>query len=166
MKAILGLGNPGLRYINTRHNIGFNILEQFALKHNLEFDSSSVTFDSAEGILEGSRFLLVKPTTFVNLSGIAARQVFEQYDVSLADFLVLTDDVNLSLGKIRIRNSGGDGGHNGLHSIIEHLGIENFPRIRFGIGDYFESGNIAIDDQIQAICVQHVDHLFSIDQRI
>ncbi len=143
MKVIFGIGNPGERYKFTRHNIGFIIIDYFAEIHNLEFKPSKFDFYYAEGYLESFRYLLVKPTTYVNNSGIAAKEIFNNYDVNLADFLVVTDDVNLDEGKIRIRNSGGDGGHNGIASIIYHLETDRFPRLRFGIGKNFQNGDLA-----------------------
>ena len=139
----MGLGNPGLRYINTRHNIGFTILDSYAFRHNLEFNSRTETYYFTESLQGQSPFLLVKPITYVNLSGIAAKHILDKYDISPPNLLVITDDVNLELGKIRFRSSGGDGGHNGLNSIIYHLQSEDFPRIRIGIGDDFENGNLA-----------------------
>jgi PTH1 family peptidyl-tRNA hydrolase len=86
---------------------------------------------------------LIKPTTYVNLSGIAAEDFFDHHEIDITEFLVVTDDVNLDEGKIRIRKSGGDGGHNGIHSLIYHLGSELFPRIRFGVGNKFDKGEMA-----------------------
>lgn len=140
---IFGIGNPGERYKLTRHNIGFIIIDYFAEIHNLEFKPSKFDFYYAEGQLESFRYILVKPTTYVNNSGIAAKEIFNNYDVNLTDFLVVTDDVNLDEGKIRIRNSGGDGGHNGIASIIYHLESDRFPRLRFGIGKNFQNGDLA-----------------------
>jgi len=143
LKVIFGIGNPGERYKLTRHNIGFIIIDYFAEIHNLEFKPSKFDFYYAEGQLESFRYILVKPTTYVNNSGIAAKEIFNNYDVNLTDFLVVTDDVNLDEGKIRIRNSGGDGGHNGIASIIYHLESDRFPRLRFGIGKNFQNGDLA-----------------------
>ncbi len=143
MKVVFGIGNPGEKYTFTRHNIGFIIIDYLAKKHNLEFKPSKFDFYYAEGELDSFRYFLIKPTTYVNNSGIAAKDIFEYYDISLPDFLVVTDDVNLDEGKIRIRNSGGDGGHNGIASIIYHLETDQFPRLRFGIGKRFEPGEMA-----------------------
>ncbi len=140
---IFGIGNPGEKYKFTRHNIGFIIIDYFAKKHNLEFKPSKFDFYYAEGILDSFRYFLIKPTTFVNNSGIAAKDIIENYKVNLSDFLVVTDDVNLEPGKIRIRNAGGDGGHNGIASIIYHLETDKFPRLRFGIGADFDKGELA-----------------------
>ena len=115
---IFGIGNPGKKYENTKHNIGFQILDKLAEKHKLTFKAENKEYYSTGSIINASRFLLVKPVTYVNLSGVAAKEVIEKYNVPISEFLVITDDLNLELGKIRIRRSGGDGGHNGLHSII------------------------------------------------
>lgn len=141
MRIIFGIGNPGSKYNNTRHNIGFLILDRLAKKLNLEFQPSKYDFYYAGSASSTSPFFLVKPTTYVNLSGNAAIDIFENYNVDLQDFLVVTDDLNLELGKIRIRQSGGDGGHNGISSIIYKLGNDKFPRLRFGIGQEFEQTN-------------------------
>jgi len=139
---IFGIGNPGKKYINTKHNTGFLILNKFAQKHNLQFEASKFQFEIAGGSFTDTRFFLVKPSTYVNLVGIAARELKENYKFENEDFLVVTDDLNLPFGKIRIRNSGGDGGHNGIHSIIYHFENDNFPRLRFGIGREFNSGEM------------------------
>ncbi|MCF8241155.1 MAG: aminoacyl-tRNA hydrolase [Melioribacteraceae bacterium] len=143
MRIIFGIGNRGKRYERTRHNVGFYVLDKFAEKHKLELTSSYLDFIYAGGMLNASPFFLVKPENFVNLSGQAAFQALDKFNISSEDFLVVTDDVNLQLGNIRIRKSGGDGGHNGLHSIIYNLNTESFPRIRIGIGDQFEDGKMA-----------------------
>lgn len=143
MKAVLGIGNPGRNYQNTRHNIGFRILDKFTEKHSLVFTASKFDYLYADGKLNSSAFFLIKPTTYVNLSGIAAKDFLDHHEVDITDFLVVTDDVNLEEGQVRIRKSGGDGGHNGVHSLIYHLESETFPRIRFGIGKAFAKGEMA-----------------------
>lgn len=143
MKAVLGIGNPGSRYNNTRHNIGFHILDRFADKHKLLFKESEYDYVYAGGELNTSPFFLIKPTTYVNLSGLAAVDLCDHYDIPPENLLVVVDDVNLNLGKLRVRKAGSDGGHNGLKSIIYHLVTDNFPRLRFGIGSDFEKGDMA-----------------------
>ena len=143
MRAVLGIGNPGKKYEDTRHNIGYSILNKFAEKHKLYFKASKGDFYIAGSEINASPFFLVKPTTYVNLSGIAANDVLDYYRINLEDFLVVADDINLPAGNIRIRKSGGDGGHNGIASIIYHLQSNNFPRLRFGIGDDFKKGEMA-----------------------
>lgn len=143
MRAVLGLGNPGSRYQFTRHNIGYILLDLFAKKHDLKFDASRKDYYYSKGELLNSPFVLIKPTTYMNLSGIAAADLIADYQIPLNELLVVYDDINLEPGQIRIRKSGSDGGHNGLHSIIYHLGSENFPRLRFGIGSEFGKGDLS-----------------------
>lgn len=140
MKAlIVGLGNPGKEYEFTRHNIGFLILDNFSNKENLSWKveryASVTTFR-----IKGRELILIKPSTYMNLSGKAVKYWMEKEKISLESLLVLCDDISLPFGKIRIRSKGSDGGHNGLLSIIESLGTENFSRLRFGIGNDFPKG--------------------------
>jgi len=143
LRAIFGIGNPGAEYENTRHNAGFDILDLFAEKHSLLFKPSKGDFYFAGSSIEATQFYLIKPITYVNRSGLAVLDFFEKYNIELEDFLVVADDINLDIGKIRIRKSGGDGGHNGIASIIYHLNTDQFPRLRFGIGSDFQKGNMA-----------------------
>ncbi|MBU2491230.1 MAG: aminoacyl-tRNA hydrolase [Bacteroidetes bacterium] len=143
MRAVLGIGNPGKKYEDTRHNIGFIILNKFAEKHKLYFKPSKGEYFIAGSDFNASPFFLIKPATYVNLSGIAAKEFLDSYKVRLEDLLIVADDINLEPGKIRIRKSGGDGGHNGIASLIYHLQSDQFPRIRFGIGNDFEKGGMA-----------------------
>lgn len=143
MRAVIGLGNPGKKYESTRHNIGFIILDEIAYKHKLTFKPSKNDYLYSEGSILSSDFFLVKPTTYMNLSGIAIVDFLSKYLIPLNDILVIVDDVNLELGKIRLRQSGSDGGHNGLKSIIYHLQDDKFPRLRFGVGNKFEKGELA-----------------------
>ena len=140
MRVILGIGNPGSKYSGTRHNIGFDIIDHLAEKWKLEFSTSKKDYYFTGGNINASRFMLVKPSTYVNLSGIAAEQVIGEYEIGLEDLLIVCDDINLGLGKIRLRTSGGDGGHNGIVSLIYNLESDQFPRLRFGIGSDFENG--------------------------
>jgi len=143
LRAVIGLGNPGKKYESTRHNIGFIILDELAEKYKITFKSSKKDYFYSEGSLLSSDFFLVKPTTYMNLSGIAVLDFISYYQIDVKDVLVIVDDVNLESGKIRLRQSGSDGGHNGLKSIIYHLENDNFPRLRFGIGNKFEKGKLA-----------------------
>lgn len=138
MRAIVGLGNPGSKYEFTRHNIGFMILDQFAQKHKLEFSPSKGDYYSVGSVINTSHFILYKPISYMNNSGISVQQIIENDKIKLEDILILSDDINLELGKLRIRTSGGDGGHNGLSSIIYHLNSDKFTRLRFGVGNEFE----------------------------
>lgn len=129
-----------MKYQRNRHNAGFLVLNYFAESHSLSFKPAKGDYYFCEGSIEGYRFFLIKPTTYVNGSGIAAKQFVESYEIEVKDLLVVCDDVNLETGKLRVRKSGGDGGHNGLASIIYHLNSDQFPRLRFGIGNDFEQG--------------------------
>lgn len=142
MKAIVGLGNPGARYENTRHNIGFMVLDAFAAKHNLSFSPDKGEYYSVGSNFIASHFCLYKPTTFMNLSGNAVSDIIEKHDLELNDILIITDDINIPTGKIRFRESGGDGGHNGLSSIIYSLETNKFNRLRFGVGNEFDDGKM------------------------
>lgn len=143
MRAVIGLGNPGKKYESTRHNIGFIILDELAAKYKITFKSSKKDYLFSEGSLLSSDFFLVKPTTYMNLSGIAVLDFISEYQIDIKDVLVIVDDVNLESGKIRLRQSGSDGGHNGLKSIIYYLENDNFPRLRFGVGNKFKKGKLA-----------------------
>ncbi len=138
MRLIVGIGNPGSRYKNNRHNVGFQFLDFFVQKKMLQFKASKFQFHFTEGELFGEPFVLLKPDTYVNNSGLAVLDCINHYRIEVNDVLVVVDDINLALSKIRIRKSGGDGGHNGLYSIIYHLESKDFSRLRIGIGDDFE----------------------------
>ncbi|MGK9367710.1 aminoacyl-tRNA hydrolase, partial [Melioribacter sp. Ez-97] len=144
MRAVIGLGNPGKEYENTRHNIGFIVLDRFADLHNLNF-KPEYNYLISEGSIGSSDFILVKPVTFMNLSGLAVKNLLRKYEIPTEEMLVITDDIYLEAGRLRIRKSGGDGGHNGLKSIIEHLESNNFPRLRFGIG---EPGDLTLSEYV------------------
>lgn len=143
MHIIVGIGNPGSRYKNNRHNVGFQFLDFFCEKKKLVFKASKFDYHFAEGKISGAPFVLIKPDTYVNNSGLALLDCVNHYKVDVENLLVVVDDINLSLADIRIRKSGGDGGHNGLSSIIYHLQSKNFSRIRIGVGNDFQSGNLA-----------------------
>ena len=142
MQVIIGIGNPGSRYRFNRHNVGFQFLDYFAEKKSLNFKASKFDYYFAEGGSDNNPFLLVKPSSYVNNSGIPVLSVLEEYKIQLSNLLVIVDDINIPVSTIRVRKSGGDGGHNGLGSIIYHLNSQEFPRLRIGIGNDFESGNL------------------------
>ena len=121
MRVIFGIGNPGIRYENTRHNAGFLLLDFFAQRKSLSFKETTGEYFEAEGNISDKHYILIKPTTYVNNSGIAARQDIDKYSLPIEDFLVVCDDTNLKNYLLRVRLSGSDGGHNGLNSIIYHL---------------------------------------------
>ena len=136
---IVGLGNIGAEYVNTRHNIGFKILNFIANKEGASFNDLKLG-SVAEIKIKGKTFILLKPNTFMNLSGKAVHYWMEKEKISLDRVLVITDDLNLSFGTIRIRSKGSDGGHNGLKNITLVLNTQEYARFRFGISDEFKKG--------------------------
>jgi len=136
---VTGLGNVGDEYHETRHNIGFMILDALAKASNITFSDKRYGF-VAEYRYKGRTFILLKPSTYVNLSGKAVNFWLQKESVPQENLLVLADDLSLPFGTIRLRPRGGDGGHNGLTSIIENLGLQDFARLRFGIGGEFPYG--------------------------
>lgn len=131
---IIGLGNIGRKYRGTRHNLGFELLDLIAAQWNLKEKPGNGDFYLVEKECDGKIVRLVWPTTYMNNSGIAALQVMQRYQLIPDDLLVVYDDLNLSLGRLRIRSEGSDGGHNGMADIIYHLGTEKIARMRLGIG--------------------------------
>ena len=136
---IIGLGNPGNEYVSTRHNIGFDVLNAFALKHNVFFQSSRLA-DVAEIKFKGKIFVCIKPTTFMNLSGRAVKYWLDKEKIAIEHSLTVVDDLALPLSKLRLRKRGSDAGHNGLRDIQNILGTDAFPKLRFGIGNQFPKG--------------------------
>jgi PTH1 family peptidyl-tRNA hydrolase len=134
MKVIVGLGNPGSRYDGTRHNVGFAVADRLAEAPDAGRFQSRFQAQVAELRVGEHKVLLVKPETFMNLSGRSVRQAVDFYDVPLEDLLVICDDINLPLGKLRFRARGTHGGHNGLRDIQNHLGTNEYPRLRIGVG--------------------------------
>lgn len=136
---IVGLGNIGDEYRNTRHNIGFMILDAFAEASNISFTTGRYG-DVAHGRIKNQQVVLLKPSTHMNLSGSAVRYWKEQEGIELENILILVDDIALPLGAIRIKGNGSDAGHNGLKHIAQMLGTQSYPRLRFGIGNDFPRG--------------------------
>ena len=135
MKLIVGLGNIGDKYTFTRHNVGFMLADSIAINNNLTFRENSRLKCFMTNLRNGiDDYLIIKPTTFMNLSGEAVRAVMDYYKISVDDILIIYDDLSLELGKIRFRSNGSDGGHNGIKSIIKHLGTQNVARLKIGIG--------------------------------
>lgn len=142
MKVIVGLGNPGKKFSDTRHNIGFRVLEEVARRHEVQKEESRFDALIAHVLLNGQKVLLVKPLTYMNLSGKAVQPLLHWYKTDLADLIVVYDDMDLPVGSLRLRADGGSGGHKGLTNIIERLGSREFSRLRLGIG---RPSNEAID---------------------
>lgn len=136
---IVGLGNIGAEYLNTRHNIGFKVLDYFAKKNSISFETVKLG-SMAQYRFKGKTFFLLKPNTYMNLSGKAVHYWMTQEKIPLENILVITDDLNLSFGTIRIKPKGSDGGHNGLKNINLLLNTQNYSRFRFGISDEFKKG--------------------------
>ena len=132
---IVGLGNPGKQYENTRHNAGFLAVDTIAQKHHTDIKRIKFKGLVGECSLGGKKALLLKPSTFMNLSGQSVREAMQFYKLPPEKVLVIFDDINLEPGKLRIRRKGSDGGHNGMKNIIAHLGTQEYPRVRVGIGD-------------------------------
>ena len=140
MKLIVGIGNPGKEYKNTRHNIGFNILDNYASFHSIEITKEKFNGLYVDFVLNGEKIILLKPLSYVNLSGIVVKKYIDYFNISVDDILIISDDLDLEFGKIRLRLSGSSGGHNGLKSIESNLGTKNYKRMKFGI-----SNNKSID---------------------
>lgn len=136
---IVGLGNIGAEYVNTRHNIGFKAVDFLAQQENTSFSTAKLG-DIAEIKIKGRTLILLKPNTYMNLSGKAIKYWMEKEKIEKENILVITDDLNLSFGTIRIKPKGSDGGHNGLKSIQQTLNTNEYPRFRFGISDEFKKG--------------------------
>jgi len=134
MKLIVGLGNPGRKYAHSRHNIGFMCLSRFARRHGIRFDKRQCQARIGSGEVAGNKVVVAKPQTFMNRSGEAVRRLVNKYNISLDNLIVIHDELDLPLGKIRIRPRGGAAGHKGIVSIIACLGSQDFTRIRVGIG--------------------------------
>ena len=134
MYIIAGLGNPGKKYENTKHNVGFITLDLLAEKHNIKINKIKHKALVGEGIISGQKLLLVKPQTYMNLSGNSIREAMEYYKADLDKLVVIYDDVDIPMGSLRIRKKGSAGTHNGMRSIVYDLQADEFPRIRIGIG--------------------------------
>lgn len=136
MYIIAGLGNPKKEYTNTRHNIGFDVIDVLADKYNIDVTTLKHKALVGKGIIEGQKVLLVKPQTYMNLSGESLIDVCQYYKIDVeTELIVIYDDIALDVGAIRVRKKGSAGGHNGMKSIIQHLSTENFMRIRMGVGE-------------------------------
>ncbi|MEX0719310.1 MAG: aminoacyl-tRNA hydrolase [Balneolaceae bacterium] len=140
MSIIIGLGNMGAEYEGTRHNIGFEVVDLIAETLSITFGPGNGPFVVAEGRHRGRNVVLVKPTTYMNKSGVAVRKALAKYNSTKDDGLIIYDDLNLEVGDLRLKGQGSAGGHNGISNIIEELGSNEFPRLRFGIGNDFRKG--------------------------
>jgi len=143
MRLVVGLGNPGQEYATTRHNLGFRVCDRLCPTLSCGFDRERFESGVAEAVVDGRKVMLLKPQTFMNLSGRAAAAAMRFYRLEMDDLLVVCDDFNLELGQLRFRRGGSHGGHNGLRNIIEHLGGEAFPRLRLGTGPLGDADPVA-----------------------
>ena len=134
MYLIVGLGNPGKEYAGTRHNIGFEAVDYIADKYNIELNRIKFKGVFGEGMINGKKAILLKPTTYMNLSGESIREVVNFYKISNEEIIVIYDDISLEVGRLRIREKGSHGGHNGIKSIIANLSTDIFPRVKIGVG--------------------------------
>ncbi|MGI6663364.1 MAG: aminoacyl-tRNA hydrolase [Bacillota bacterium] len=136
MKCVVGLGNPGKKYRNTRHNVGYRVLDEIAGRFRLAWSESGFSERALATVPFGGGvdLLLVRPLTYMNSSGVAVSEVMEDYDLPAADVLVIHDDMDLPLGKVRFKRKGSSGGHRGIESIIEETGTSDFPRLKIGVG--------------------------------
>lgn len=134
MYIIAGLGNPTKEYDKTRHNVGFEVIDRLADRYDIDVSERKHRAFCGKGMIEGQKVLLVKPQTFMNLSGESLRSVVDYYKVTPEELVVIYDDISLPPGQLRIRLKGSAGGHNGIKNIIAHLGTQEFPRIKVGVG--------------------------------
>ena len=135
MKLIVGLGNPGNEYENTRHNMGFILLDYFAKTHNIKIDKEKFNGLYAQTTINNEKVILLKPLSFMNLSGEVVEKFVNFYKIKIEDILIINDDLDLDFGRIKLKTAGSSGGHNGLKNIILHLKTENFKRLKIGISN-------------------------------
>ncbi len=143
IKLIVGLGNPGTKYAGTRHNIGFDAITAISDRFNIRLGTKEMKGITGKGIMGGCKVLLVQPQTFMNNSGECVRALMDFYKITAKDLIVLYDDVALAPGKLRVRGKGSAGGHNGIKSIISHIGTDIFERVRIGVGEKPEGWDLA-----------------------
>ncbi|AIX03799.1 aminoacyl-tRNA hydrolase [Streptococcus agalactiae] len=135
VKMIVGLGNPGSKYNDTKHNIGFMAIDRIVKKLDVNFtEDKNFKAEIGSDFINGEKIYFIKPTTFMNNSGIAVKALLTYYNISIKDMIIIYDDLDMEVGKIRFRQKGSAGGHNGIKSIIAHLGTQEFDRIKVGIG--------------------------------
>lgn len=157
MKIVVGLGNPGSKYENTRHNVGFDVLACIARRYDIGRPKAKFNAEVAEILIEDTKTVLISPLTFMNLSGQSVRAAFDFYKTELSDILIVCDDINLDVGRLRLRPKGSAGGQNGLKDIIQRLGTDQFGRLRVGVGrvpprwdaSHFVLGKFDKEDRVQ-----------------
>ncbi len=156
MKLIVGLGNPGKEYSGTRHNVGFAVIDELSSEYSIDVNKGKFKGVYGEGRINNERVILLKPLTYMNLSGESVKAVSDFYKIPVEDIIIIYDDISLPVGGLRIREKGSAGGHNGIKSIIAHLKTDEFPRIKVGVGSKPEGGDL----------VNHVLGHFSKDDAI
>ena len=139
IKLIVGLGNPGENYTNTRHNIGFMTLDKFTSSRNVKFDKQKFSGVYAEELINGDKIIYLKPQKYMNLSGEVVKDFVNYFKIEIENILIINDDLNLPVGKVRLRSKGSSGGHNGLKNIELHLGTQGYKRLKIGIGNEFKN---------------------------
>jgi PTH1 family peptidyl-tRNA hydrolase len=161
---LVGLGNPGIEYTGSRHNIGYVVLDHLAGKLGCKFDESTDGYSISRCQIETVSIILLKPNTYMNLSGFAVKKACEQFSGCPDRLLIIYDDLNLPFGKLRLRAKGSDGGHKGVSSIIFHLQHQNFPRLRIGIGAQYEKSQM-VDFVLSAFDEEEREHLPEVIQK-
>lgn len=166
VKMVVGLGNPGAQYHETKHNIGFMVVDKWAKNEGVTFNKTKHQALFAELFINGEKIILVKPQTYMNLSGQAVKPLMDYFDCDIEDVVVVYDDMDLPIGKIRLRQKGSAGGHNGIKSLISSLGTQDFQRIRVGVGRPLEFETVIdhVLSKFLGIYLQDVDK--SIDDSI
>lgn len=142
MYLIVGLGNPGVEYAATRHNIGFDMITYLSDQYNIPMRSRENKAIVGKGVIDGQKVMLAQPQTFMNLSGESVRALMNYYKLELDELIVIYDDISLPVGQVRVRPKGSAGGHNGIKNIIQHLGTQEFSRIKIGVGDKPDGGDL------------------------
>lgn len=142
MKLIAGLGNPGRDYAGTRHNIGFGVITRISDKYNISLNSKEHRALCGKGFIGGEKVILAQSQTFMNLSGESVRSIADYYKIDPEDIIIAYDDIDLEVGQLRVRRKGSAGGHNGIKNIIAHLGTNEFPRVKVGVGAKPEGGDL------------------------
>ena len=142
MYIIVGLGNPEPEYSNTRHNMGFDTINKIAKKYNIEFSKTKFKGIYGTGIIEGEKVILLKPQTYMNLSGESIKEIIDFYKLNTDNLIIIYDDIDIEPGIIKLRKTGGPGTHNGMKSVIKEIGTEKFPRVRIGIGKPEHKGDL------------------------
>jgi PTH1 family peptidyl-tRNA hydrolase len=150
IRLIVGIGNPGREYAHTRHNVGFWCVNRLGRRYSVQLKTHTSLVTMGEGTIEGNKVILAKPRTYVNLSGEAVAALVRRYKVSPGEVLVICDSLDLPVGAVRVRAQGSHGGHKGLQSIIQRLGVDDFPRIRIGIGRPVVDGEPSWDPEVIA----------------